>query len=280
MKVDCSKIMKIAYFGYDLMLDCFRALIAAGEDVSWVFLSKCDNEYDFNAALRREALARRIPVYEGKPTIDQISALQRRECELIVSAGYSWKIPIPSELLGINVHPTLLPEGRGPWPLPWIILFGAQSSGVTVHLMSNEFDRGDIIGQRIFTIRQKPTIAYLEQKLQKIAPRLLLDVVRNLPAALKSRRAQASGSYWPMPTEADRTLDWTKTVAELSTIIRAFGRYGCCALVQDEPWLITEAYTRSARHSLATGSVIHRNKTILVAVTDGFVVIKKWQHDY
>lgn len=271
--------MKIAYFGFDLMIDCFLALLASGEDISWVFLSNCDNEYDFNRQLRREADSRRIPVYEGKPTIDQISALQRDGCDLIVSAGYSWKIPVPTDMLGINIHPTLLPEGRGPWPLPWIILSDARSSGITIHLMSCEFDRGDILGQRIYRVGQGSTIANLEEKIREFAPRLLLDIVRDLPAALKSRRVQTHGTYWPMPSEADRTLDWTRTVSELSVIIRAFGRYGCCGLVDGEPWLITEAYTRRGRTPLVAGNVIRRDNGTTVGVADGYVVIKSWLPD-
>jgi methionyl-tRNA formyltransferase len=47
----------------------------------------------------------------------------------------------------LNLHPSLLPMYRGPDPVTRQIECGERSPGVTVHLLSREFDAGDIVAQ-------------------------------------------------------------------------------------------------------------------------------------
>jgi methionyl-tRNA formyltransferase len=47
----------------------------------------------------------------------------------------------------LNLHPSLLPDFRGPNPIEQQLARGTSSFGVTLHLLSEQFDRGDIIAQ-------------------------------------------------------------------------------------------------------------------------------------
>jgi len=47
----------------------------------------------------------------------------------------------------INLHPSLLPSGKGAHPIPWAIIDGAKQ-GVSIHLMNEELDEGDVIFQK------------------------------------------------------------------------------------------------------------------------------------
>ena len=82
--------------------------------------------------------------------------LTRHAVDLIVLAGYLKKIPprIVREFHGriVNVHPGLLPEFGGPGMYgakvhEAVIASGVKSSGVSIHLVDDEFDRGPIIAQ-------------------------------------------------------------------------------------------------------------------------------------
>ena len=59
---------------------------------------------------------------------------------------------IPEEILArfargvMNLHPSLLPMGRGRYPATWAIWEG-EPYGASAHLMSKEFDAGPIMGQ-------------------------------------------------------------------------------------------------------------------------------------
>lgn len=62
---------------------------------------------------------------------------------------------IPSKILALltrerrlNVHPSLLPRWRGPAPIQWTILSGDQKTGVSIALVDEKVDTGDIVFQK------------------------------------------------------------------------------------------------------------------------------------
>jgi len=85
-----------------------------------------------------------------------LSLLQKFRIDLVVLAGYLKRIPpkVIREYSGriINIHPALLPAfgGEGMYGArvhEAVIASGAEETGVTVHLVDNEYDRGPIIAQ-------------------------------------------------------------------------------------------------------------------------------------
>ena len=51
----------------------------------------------------------------------------------------------------INIHPSLLPQYRGPVPTAWAIENGEKHFGITIHLMDEGIDTGDIL--KIFDVK-------------------------------------------------------------------------------------------------------------------------------
>jgi len=47
----------------------------------------------------------------------------------------------------LNLHPSLLPTGRGADPIPWNII-DKQVQGISIHLIDQELDTGDLVFQR------------------------------------------------------------------------------------------------------------------------------------
>jgi phosphoribosylglycinamide formyltransferase/phosphoribosylglycinamide formyltransferase-1 len=85
-----------------------------------------------------------------------LALLQKFRIDLVVLAGYLKRIPpnVIAEYAGriINIHPALLPAfgGEGMYGArvhEAVIASGAEETGVTVHLVDNEYDRGPIIAQ-------------------------------------------------------------------------------------------------------------------------------------
>lgn len=72
-----------------------------------------------------------------------IDLCEKSGVELILVAGYPWKIPVSQSIKQVNIHPAFLPVGRGSWPMPAAILKGVDL-GVTIHKLSDRFDEGDI----------------------------------------------------------------------------------------------------------------------------------------
>jgi phosphoribosylglycinamide formyltransferase/phosphoribosylglycinamide formyltransferase-1 len=85
-----------------------------------------------------------------------LDLLRKFRVDLVVLAGYLKRIPpaVVREYSGriINIHPALLPAfgGEGMYGVrvhEAVIASGAEESGVTVHLVDDDYDRGPIVAQ-------------------------------------------------------------------------------------------------------------------------------------
>jgi phosphoribosylglycinamide formyltransferase-1 len=85
-----------------------------------------------------------------------LALLQKSRVDLVVLAGYLKRIPpkVITEYAGriVNIHPALLPAfgGEGMYGArvhEAVIASGAEETGVTVHLVDSEYDRGPVIAQ-------------------------------------------------------------------------------------------------------------------------------------
>jgi len=130
--------------------------------------------------------------------------------DVIAVACYPWRVPraireIP-RLGCLNVHPSLLPDGRGPEPVFWAFRRGLPASGVTVHRMDGGFDTGPILAQGNIGIASDATVLSLEVELAGTGGRLLHGVVRNLAHGIVDEREQPSGEWSTAPVPTDRDL--------------------------------------------------------------------------
>ena len=109
-----------------------------------------------------------------------MDALVRAGVDLFLSAEYPWRVPIPDQLMfAINVHPTMLPEGRGPTPLPLLILAYPQHAGITLHNMTNKLDEGEVLLQKKIAIDENESFDTLSAKLYIEIPLLLDELLSN-----------------------------------------------------------------------------------------------------
>jgi phosphoribosylglycinamide formyltransferase/phosphoribosylglycinamide formyltransferase-1 len=95
-----------------------------------------------------------------------LELLRKARIDLVVLAGYLKRIPakVIREYAGriINIHPALLPAfgGEGMYGArvhEAVIASGATESGVTVHLVDDDYDRGPIIAQWRVPIEKSDT---------------------------------------------------------------------------------------------------------------------------
>ncbi len=108
--------------------------------------------------------------------------------DLAIVADYGLLIPI--EIFSIpryrtlNIHFSLLPKLRGPAPVQYTILLGEEKAGISVIIMDEDLDTGDIVWQKeILTFNSqhltvnKETSDSLYKKLFNIAASELPDVI-------------------------------------------------------------------------------------------------------
>jgi methionyl-tRNA formyltransferase len=273
--------MKIAYCGYDFFSQCLQTLLSRGEDVYRAFTFECNNRFDFNQYLTEICQQHSIPLTDKPIDVDTLKQLQEEGCELLITAGYPHKIPdlTGTGIKGINFHPTLLPIGRSPWPLPWTILTGQERSGVTIHKLTPEFDAGDILLQEDFPLESNENLESLSAKHQILARTMLPRLMENFSEYWQNASPQEGDhSYWPRPTDADRTLDWNTTVSQLDRLSRSFGKMGCYGKFDGQYWLVYRLLAWPTHHHAGAGTVVHKTNTeIIVAAADGLVSLQYFE---
>ncbi|MCP4112652.1 MAG: hypothetical protein GY749_45190 [Desulfobacteraceae bacterium] len=139
---------------------------------------------------------------------DAYEGLKNFEPDMIIVSTFDQKIPgriidLPV-LKTINIHPSLLPRYRGPTPTNWIIINGEKHSGVTFHVIDEEFDMGDILfQQKISTdgltdgeLRRKSAILSAEM----LEPFFNMYIEGRLEPITQSKE---QGSYYPKITSKE-----------------------------------------------------------------------------
>jgi phosphoribosylglycinamide formyltransferase-1 len=113
--------------------------------------------------------------------------LERRGVELVVLAGYMHLLTRPFlarfPKRVVNVHPSLLPAFPGAHPIEDALAAGAETTGVTVHLVDEGVDTGPILRQEPVPVEPRAT---LPERLHAVEHQLLPAVVEDLMQTLEA----------------------------------------------------------------------------------------------
>lgn len=125
-----------------------------------------------------------IPVIQPVKLDDEFyKELSSNNYELFVVASYG-KI-IPDNILNIpksgvlNVHPSLLPQYRGPSPIESALLNGDKNMGISIMKLDKEMDHGPILIQTQFEINKEATAGTLEVEAGQLGGELLIQVLEH-----------------------------------------------------------------------------------------------------
>lgn len=121
-----------------------------------------------------------------------VAELKNEKIDLIVLAGFLWKIP--TELIShwpgkiINIHPALLPKygGKGMYGAfvhEAVITANEKESGITIHFVDEHYDHGATIFQAVCEIEPGDTAASLAAKIHALEhehfPKVIESVLLN-----------------------------------------------------------------------------------------------------
>lgn len=118
-------------------------------------------------------------------TIDNINKnqdeIKKINPNLIVVVEYFKKLStdiINIPLHGIiNVHPSLLPNLKGPTPIQSAIIHNLEETGVSIIKINDKYDCGEIIGRSTCKIKHNDTYFSLSKKLNNLAFNLLKQTI-------------------------------------------------------------------------------------------------------
>jgi phosphoribosylglycinamide formyltransferase-1 len=161
-----------------------QALLDAGLPVCAVASSRAEaRALERAASAGVAAAAFELTEYADRPQRDTTMAnwLQEQGVRFVVCAGYMHLLTpafldrYPGRI--VNVHPSLLPEFPGARAIDDALEAGVETTGVTVHLVDEGLDTGDVIRQEPLPVEPRDT---LPARIQAIEHRLLPEVVREL----------------------------------------------------------------------------------------------------
>lgn len=190
------------------------------------------------------------------------------------------------KLATINVHPSLLPKYRGPNPYLQAIKHLEKVSGITFHLMDENFDTGAILHQKMIEIEPDDTGTELRKKIAPLAREGVCELMKKLDEEIIIPIAQdeKKASYFPQLSEEEVMLDFSHSAEEISAQIRAFHPWFKCYFAHNKHFFSPNPYmlevlenqdsqsssTAPAQHQ--PGTIVdksHKDKSITVVCGDG-----------
>jgi methionyl-tRNA formyltransferase len=210
-----------------------------------------------------------------------IKAVQNLRPDLIVVAGYHKLIPkavldIPN-LGTFNLHASLLPAYRGPCPWKWVIINGETHTGLTVHEMTPQFDKGDILNQRSLVISDDDTGSTLFSKCCVYGAELLgetLEQLKHSPIELHSQN-DTIASYFSYPTEEDACISWHNDARTIRNLVRGLNPSpGAWTSYQGHRLVIDTVEIMAGRLSGEPGQIIELDdqKIVVGTLTENLVI--------
>lgn len=128
----------------------------------------------------------------------------------------------------INVHFSLLPKYKGMYTSAWPLLNGEEETGVTLHLIDEGIDTGEIIAQKTIPIGASDTARDLYVSYMRRGEELVLshlDRLLDLSTDLETRPQPSEGASYYSRSSLDYSaleVDLRKTAWEIHNQIRAY----------------------------------------------------------
>lgn len=170
---------------------------------------------------------RGIRILQPEKITDIADEIRLMNPGLIVMVSYGQIIP--KEIIEIpkygciNIHPSILPKYRGSSPIQTAILNGDKQTGVSIMMVDEKMDHGDILKIQRVKIENK-NYTELHDELSVIGADLLLSV---LPSVISQKiklkkQDDKRATYTKMLVRSDGRIDWSKKVIDIERQIRAF----------------------------------------------------------
>lgn len=148
--------------------------------------------------------------------------------DVLVVAAYGKILPrtlldLPT-LAPVNVHASLLPRHRGAAPIAAAIRAGDAETGVSIMLMSEAMDAGDVLLQRAIPITAEHTTESLTADLAALGATALTEALAELRASGLTATPQDLDlvTYASKLEKDDGRIDWAADAAAIERTIRAF----------------------------------------------------------
>jgi len=279
--------MRVAFFGTaEFAVPALRALVEHGHQVSPVVAAPARPSgrgrrlipSPVEQEARTRGLTVLLPEDPNDPTF--IAELASLQPDVAVLAAYGFILKAPLLRLPLrgflNIHASLLPRYRGAAPIQRAILAGEQETGVTVIVLSEQVDAGDIVEQVAVTIGEDETAGELSHRLAATGARLVLEALTRMEKETGSRTAQDPGLATRAPKigKSERNINWREAAPEIHNRIRALSpEPGAVTSFRKRRLVLLRSHLREIPESGEPGQVLTHHRGLLVATGAGAIEI-------
>lgn len=160
---------------------------------------------------------------------DQIlHELKNIGADVYIVASYG-KI-IPPQILSLppkgvlNIHPSLLPQYRGPTPIQTALLNGDVKTGVSIIRMDDQIDHGPIVAQKTVTIQPEQNFAFLAKELFSLGATLLHESLNQYAygTVVPTVQDDTKATFTKMLTKQDGKINWQLPAQHIYNQHRAY----------------------------------------------------------
>jgi len=276
--------MRLSFMGTALFaLPSLRALCEVGHEVSLVVTQPdrpAGRGYGITPPpVKAAAQELTLPVLQPETVRDPavFAALREAQPEAIVVVAYGQLLPDPILALPprgcLNLHASLLPKYRGAAPIPWAIIRGETTTGVTIMQIETRMDAGPVLMQQVEPIRSRDTAGTLADRLALIGAQLLCRALDQVASGTANPTPQDErvATYAPKLRTADTHLDWTRDAKALEAMIRGLmPEPGAATRFSGRGVKVLDAEVEATAGALpGTVLAIERNQGVLVATGQG-----------
>lgn len=239
--------------------------------------------------VKKLAMDGKLPVVQPASLKEPVVVAQLAgfQPDVIVVAAYGQILP--ASVLDIphygclNIHPSLLPEFRGPSPVAAAILAGSEFTGVSLMLMNRGLDTGPVLTRAQIPVSAQDTTGSLTARLSRIAAPLLLETLSGWVRVELTPQPQneAGATYSSTLTKESGEIDWRLPAVDIWRRVRAFQPWpGSYTRWQGRQLKIIEAWPLPGESAPEIGQVValKDGETALgINTADGILGIRRLQ---
>ena len=281
--------MKIGFFGTpDIASYCLDYLLKK-YDIAFVITTpdkpKGRSKDPVPSPVKEKAAALGIPCFQPLNLNDTaiIQTLKNFHCDIFVVVAYGKLIPGDVFLLPplgtINLHPSLLPKYRGAAPVQWALYNGENEIGITVQLINEQLDAGDIVMQKTIPVDLHDTSADVYERIKPIGAEMLAESVDCLFKGTIAPKPQdhALATYCGKITTETAHINWELSSVQIHNMVRAFNPKPIAWTMFREKlikiWKTDLPDNSSEKMIGQPGTLVHTSKRLFVCTSSGMIEV-------
>ncbi|WP_343183967.1 methionyl-tRNA formyltransferase [Buchnera aphidicola (Ceratovacuna keduensis)] len=231
MKIKIKKKLKIVFVGTtNFSKKYLEALIKSKYKITKVITKRKFFKKKYISEVEKVAKKNFIKVI-SKINLENskiIKEIKKENPDIMIIVAYGIKIPkniikiFP--LKAINIHPSILPKWKGPSPIQRAILNGDKKTGISIILINQKIDSGNILYKKTCKIEKKDTFLSLSKKLCNIGIKCMFLTLKNIHKKKehKQKNIKNNNLYAYKIKKLETKLIWSKSAKSLERSIRAF----------------------------------------------------------